>query len=440
MDNGKPYDVGEGVLRRIIDSAVGGGRMSDLTVLSANRDPYRLDTPAGHILGRWFAEQVALITTRTVHLRGLHYVLVSQPKPVLKPDGKPYSNVDGDWEWLQDRASKAGRWLGYVGFERIRDERNAAPEIYTPEPQSDTPHVFATIGGWTELPPPPVVALSCFGFVPPRQPYHLALIAEKSSAGDVLRPLALRYGAELILPTGEATDTLVSEMASRAVEDGRPLVVLYFADFDPSGHQMPISVSRKLQALRDLCFPGLDARVIPAALTFEQAKELDLPSTPLKETELRGDRWREHWGREQTEIDALAALRPEVLREIAEAAIAPFFDFSLDERHSRSNYEWNSRAEAWLKQWSGLDRVNAKLSRAFEIFVADVQAYNAAREEAQAELNDAMDTPAPLPEAVEADINEENFPSPLFSTGEDFSTASRRLIAHKKLRTPPSST
>jgi hypothetical protein len=28
--------------------------------------------------------------------------------------------------------------------------------------------------------------------------------------------------------------------------------VLYFSDFDPSGYQMPVSVSRKLQALRDL--------------------------------------------------------------------------------------------------------------------------------------------------------------------------------------------
>jgi hypothetical protein len=38
----------------------------------------------------------------------------------------------------------------------------------------------------------------------------------------------------------------------RAAEDGRPSVVLYLSEFDPSGHNMPIVVSRKLQALRDL--------------------------------------------------------------------------------------------------------------------------------------------------------------------------------------------
>lgn len=439
--NGKPCGVGEGVLRRTMEAAlVDGWTMKDLTVLSLARDPYRLDTPAGHVVGRWFGEQVdSLIRTRTVHLRGLHYVLVSQPRPVLKPDGQPYANVDADWVWLQEGASKAGRWLGYVGFDRIRDERNEEPEVCISEPQNNAPHVFTTITGWIDLPTPPAVELFCSGFAPPRQPYHLALIAEKSSVGDVLRPLAERYGADLILPVGEATDTMVYEMAVRAVQDGRPLVVLYFSDFDPAGHQMPISVSRKLQALRDLYFPTLDARVIPAALTFEQVVDLALPSTPLKETESRADHWKEHWGRGQTEIDALAALRPRVLREIAEAAIAPFYDHTLAKRHAEHDREWNSRAKAWLEEWGGLERVNATLSRAFEALRGALQAYDDARGEAQAELNAAvadMDTRPPMPEAIEANVDEEKFPEPLFSTAEDFATASRRLIAHKNLRTP----
>src|SRR6516162_4706046 len=43
---------------------------------------------------------------------------------------------------------------------------------------------------------------------------------------------------------------MIAGMASRANEDDRPAVVLYFSDFDPTGHQMPAHVSRKLQALR----------------------------------------------------------------------------------------------------------------------------------------------------------------------------------------------
>ena len=55
---------------------------------------------------------------------------------------------------------------------------------------------------------------------------------------------------------------MIAGMASRANEDDRPAVVLYFSDFDPGGHQMPISVSRKLQALRLWKYPTLDIQVI----------------------------------------------------------------------------------------------------------------------------------------------------------------------------------
>ena len=80
-------------------------------------------------------------------------------------------------------------------------------------------------------------------------------------------------------------------------DDGRPMVVLYFADCDPAGWQMPISVGRKLQALEDRCFPELEFEVRRVALTPDQVREYGLPSTPLKETEKRADRWQRGDGR-----------------------------------------------------------------------------------------------------------------------------------------------
>ena len=109
---------------------------------------------------------------------------------------------------------------------------------------------------------------------------------------------------------------MIFGMVARAAADGRPLVVLYFSDFDPAGWQMSIRVARKVQALRDLRFTDLKAQVHHAGLTCQQAIDLGLPSTPLKEGERRGDHWREIWGREQTEIDAAIALEPEKLVQI----------------------------------------------------------------------------------------------------------------------------
>ena len=121
-------------------------------------------------------------------------------------------------------------------------------------------------------------------------------------------------------------------MAKIGADDGRPMVVLYFSDCDPSGWNMPIEVGRKLQAFKACLYPELEFEVHRVALTPDQVRQYGLPSTPLKETEKRGDAWRTATGVEQTEIDALASLQPDLLRQITRNAIEPFYDDTLDWR------------------------------------------------------------------------------------------------------------
>ena len=96
------------------------------------------------------------------------------------------------------------------------------------------------------------------------------------------------------------------------------------SDCDPSGWQMPISIGRKLQAFKALLFPDLEFQVRRVALMPEHVRVHGLPSTPLKATERRADKWQEAMGVAQTEIDALAALQPALLRRMAREAIKPF--------------------------------------------------------------------------------------------------------------------
>jgi hypothetical protein len=128
--------VGSGVLYSEIAAAAKTKNCSvnDLTVLAPQNDPYRFDTIEGHQVGKWFADQVArfLGTDGRVHLRGLFYRLVAAAN-VVKPDGEGFANTDGNWQWLTSRASKAARWLGYVAFDRLRDERNEPPRLFLPE-------------------------------------------------------------------------------------------------------------------------------------------------------------------------------------------------------------------------------------------------------------------------------------------------------------------
>lgn len=125
-----------GPLRLRLKSA--GGSMKDLTVLAAQNDPFRVDTPAGHRDGKWLADQIAALElTGPRHLRGLHYVLIGR----TKPNGVPYTNTDGDWQWLAGVA-KCARWLGYVPFDRIVDQRNDEPVVKEFTPADPEPHIW----------------------------------------------------------------------------------------------------------------------------------------------------------------------------------------------------------------------------------------------------------------------------------------------------------
>ena len=96
--------------------------LKDVTVLAAQNDPFRLDTPAGHRDGQWLAEMFAMFNLRGKHNRGIHYALLGQKKP----DGLPYTG--NDWKWLAGPID-AARWLGYIPFDDIVDERNLPPVI-----------------------------------------------------------------------------------------------------------------------------------------------------------------------------------------------------------------------------------------------------------------------------------------------------------------------
>ncbi len=282
----------------------------------------------------------AIGSERRIHLRGLHYALLGRPKP----NGLPYTNTDADWTWLATPA-KAARFLGYVGFERIFDARNAPPVCHIAP--AEPVETWVSVGRHVDIP-------SVYGMGPRagvsgfegRQAYHLVIFGEKTSLADVVLPIAERFGADVYLPSGEISDTLLHEMAAAGAADGRPMVVFTLADCDPSGHQMPISIGRKLQALKDLLYPDLQFEVRPVALTVEQVLELGLPSTPLKATERRAGRWQAAFGVEQTEIDSLATLRPDVLTEILNDAIGEFFDKTLERRTAQARDEWYAAAQA----------------------------------------------------------------------------------------------
>ena len=220
--------------------------------------------------------------------------------------------------------------------------------------------------------------------------------------------------------------------------------VFYVSDFDPSGRQMPISAARKLQAMHDLKLRNLRIEVHHVCLTRDQVIEYDLPSTPLKETERRADKWRRIMGHEQTEVDALQALRPDILRQIVTAALEPFYDHTLDERLEAAEEEWRRICRRTLRQHPAYVTWRARIAQAMQEVEAAMEPIRAAMgpveaaaeiaKVLQAQANDELRgiefPPFELPMPM---LNMEDSPEPLFSTSDDYVTATAKLKAYKSM-------
>jgi hypothetical protein len=416
----------------------GGHDLDELTVLTEANDPFRQDTEAGHRDGAWLRDSMTRLGVevgeegRKVHMRGLHYMLIGQPVP----DGTPYQNTYEQWCWLYGVAGKAARWLGYVPFGQITDQRNAEPviRIAPPGPQpriyvadpDDPDQVSIPDAEWFA----PEAGISSYDGV---QPFRLAIIGEKSSLEPVLGPVAGRYGADLYLPTGEISETQVHRMATVAAADGRPLVVFYFSDCDPAGWQMGISVARKLQAFRELLGEKLEFDVHRVALVPDQVRDLGLPSTPLKKTESRAAKWEQAMGTAQTEIDALAALQPDVLAGIARGAVGRFYDSTLQQRTMAAAGQWRQEAQQAVDEGLDGDReqivlaATAKLDRARELVNEVCDSF-----ETTADLGDLPEFEPPGPAVPVAGARAGTAGGTLLvSTGQDFPEQCRALKESK---------
>jgi hypothetical protein len=279
--------------------------------------------------------------------------------------------------------AKAARWLRYIPFDRIIDERNELPEIArAPRGVMPIPNAYVSTGySGLDLPRPvavhPAEPHATLAGFKPEQRFCFAVFGEKSSLSEVLRPFAERHGADLFIATGELSERRAYEMARDAVRDGRKLVVLTFSDFDPSGYQMPVSIGVKLMAQKVLQFPNFDFIMQPVALTLEDVVRLGLPTAMVEKNDKRLDMWQEAHaealieaglltqaeadggGLAQVEIDALTAINPVELDRMAEAAIAPYLDPTLAGRADEARTDWEKSATEALT--AGVDRARLDL-------------------------------------------------------------------------------
>ncbi len=313
---------------------VEGQRVTDLIALAPQNDPFYTGTPNDWALGQWFAGLWQAFGYRDgVHIRRVHYQIVSQDPPVVLPNGKPYENTEECWGIL-NLASKAARYLQLVDPAAFNDRRNPEAAVFASHGRVD---MYAYVSGslyrsdvsFPGFPELPGYSLSGFQG---EQAYHLEVWCEKSTMNDVFLPLCQRYGANLQTGLGELSITATLALVHRLQAAQKPARILYVSDFDPAGQSMPVAVSRKMEYFIRTFDLNLDVRVFPVVLTQEQVHTFQLPRTPIKETERRRGGFEERYGEGAVELDALEALYPGKLEDILSGYIECYYDTSLQER------------------------------------------------------------------------------------------------------------
>jgi len=115
-------------------------------------------------------------------------------------------------------------------------------------------------------------------------------------------------------------------------------------------------------------------------ILIPQAGKWQLPSTPLKETEKRADKWMQRQGWEQTELDAAVALVPKEFSAVVEASLLQYYDTSLGNRSAELKQLLENEANNELD-----------LSSAYDGQIRDeAQSKLDALQDMVTEINDAM--------------------------------------------------
>jgi hypothetical protein len=138
---------------------------------------------------------------------------------------------------------------------------------------------------------------------------------EKDALKGVLIPTVVNEcGLGLHVTRGFASITYLQEAAEDIERDGRPTYVYVLTDFDPSG----VSIAEKVEEELTARAPYAEIVVERLAVDREQIVRWNLPTRPTKASDTRAAKFRQVYGTDSVELDAIP---PNELRNLVRNAI-----------------------------------------------------------------------------------------------------------------------
>lgn len=228
-------------------------------------------------------------------LRQLYYQFVSRDL---------IANKQSEYKRLGDLVSK-GRRAGLIDWDAITDRtRN-----------------LRSLGTWDT--PESIVEAVSSQFRYDRwltQPTYIEVWFEKDALLGVFERAANEWRLPYFSCRGYTSDSEIWSAAQRLAsvnDDGREIVILHFGDHDPSGIDMTRDIRDRIQLF------GANVDVRRLALNMDQIEQYEPPPNPAKETDSRFEGYRQRFGDESWELDALD---PTTLAEIVEREVMTLLD------------------------------------------------------------------------------------------------------------------
>jgi len=177
-----------------------------------------------------------------------------------------------------------------------------------------------------------------------QQPVRVMVVSEKGTVRGLLRPVLDHFAVGFQVMHGFSSATIVYDISRD--DDGRPLIILYVGDFDPSGMYM----SEKDLPNRFSKYDGNHVTTRRIALTRKQVK--GLPSFPAadKRKDPRYKWFRSNYGDRCWELDAMD---PNDLRVCVERAIMALIEPVAWQRCEIINQAERESLQTILQKWGG---------------------------------------------------------------------------------------
>lgn len=183
------------------------------------------------------------------------------------------------------------------------------------------------------------------------QPHIVEVWVEKDALSRVVSEIARGFRTRTCPSKGYSSYTYLKDAAERIDDAGKPVVVLYFGDYDPSGLDIVRDLEERLDRYRT---EGTELTVKRIALTLDQIREHNLPPMPAKTSDPRLAKFiADTGGTDAVELDAL---EPDVLQDLVKKAINQHINVET----------WNKRRELIEKKKEELRERLAKLKIIWE--------------------------------------------------------------------------